>query len=216
MSDRASHGRHHGLAAWLAAPGALAALAAAFTFVPWLHAHGLYLRDALYGAEGMPQWWRLVTAMWVHLDGRHWLGNTLAAAGLLWLIGRERRMREMLAVLVACGVAVQLALLAEPRIRWYGGLSGALHGLAAWGALRLIGARGGSGMIGVAMAVGLLIKLWLEQSWLVPVRMSASWGFGVVSIAHAYGAVAGLVCWLLGQWSGIRHRGHPDGGGHGA
>lgn len=181
-------------------PVAVAALSALFTFVPWLHAHGLYLRDAVLGPGHRHEWWRVLTAMWVHLDARHWLANALAAAGLIWLIGRESRARELAGALVVCGVAVQLALLGTPSVRWYGGLSGALHGLAAWGALRMLGTTGLSTLIGVALGIGVLAKLWLEQSWLAPVRFDAGWGFGVVSVAHAWGALAGLSCWLLSQW----------------
>lgn len=184
----------------LGAMAAIGALSAAFTFVPWLHAHGLYLRDALMLPGGGRQGWRLLTAMWVHLDGRHWLGNLLAALGLLLLTGRAAGARQMLLALVVCGVAVQAALLWQPAVRWYGGLSGALHGLAVWGALRLLAADRWSRAIGVALAAGVLLKLWVEQSWLAPVRFDAAWGFGVVRAAHSAGAVAGFGWWLVQQW----------------
>ncbi len=192
-----------GWAGVLAAVAGVGALAALFTFVPWLHAHGIYLRGAVRD-DG--QWWRLLTAMWAHLDWRHWLADVGAATGLLLLIGRECRVRAMLLVLVVSGVTVQVALLRMPGIDWYGGLSGALHGLALWGALRLLRGEGWSRAAGVALSVGVLVKLWLEQSWLSPVVFDPSWGFGVVRAAHAAGAIAGLACWLLQEWWGNRLR----------
>jgi rhomboid family GlyGly-CTERM serine protease len=165
-----------GWPAMLAAVAGVAALAALFTFVPWMHAHGLYLRDAVR-IEG--QWWRLFTAMWVHLDTRHYLSDVAATAGLMLLAGREARVRESLTVLVICGLAAQLALLAMPAVGWYGGLSGA-HGLALWTALRLLQAPGWSRLIGVVTCVIVLGKVWLEQSWLAAVVFDPSWGFGVV------------------------------------
>jgi rhomboid family GlyGly-CTERM serine protease len=205
-------------AALVAGWAALAALSAAFTFLPWLHAHGLYLRDIML-RDGVlsvtGDWWRLFTAMWVHLGWRHWLANVLAAGGLLFLVGREARVPAMLAVLVACGVAVQLALLRVPSVAWYGGLSGALHGFALWGALTLLWGAGAtrtgdgdarSRAIGAVTALVVLVKLWLEQSWLAPVVFSAGLGFGVVRIAHAAGAVAGLAIWLVQAW--LRRRGN--------
>jgi rhomboid family GlyGly-CTERM serine protease len=187
----------------LAAVAGVAALAAAFTFVPWLHAHGLYLRDAVR-FDG--QWWRLATAMWVHLDATHYFSDVAATAGLMLLAGRVTRVRESLVVLVLCGWAVQVALLAMPAVGWYGGLSGATHGLALWVALRLVQATGWSRLIGVVTCVIVLAKVWIEQSWLAAVVFDPSWGFGVVRGAHAAGAVAGLGCWLLQEWWEMRRR----------
>ncbi|MBV8273192.1 MAG: rhombosortase [Cupriavidus sp.] len=187
----------------LATVAGVAALAAAFTFVPWLHAHGLYLRDAVR-IDG--QWWRLATAMWVHLDVRHYLSDVAATAGLLLLAGRVARVREMLAVLVICGWVVQVALVRMPEVGWYGGLSGATHGLAMWAALRLLQASGWSRLIGLVTCVIVLVKVWVEQSWLAAVIFDPSWGFDVVRSAHAVGAVAGLACWLLQEWWEARGR----------
>lgn len=181
----------------LATVAGVAAIAALFTFVPWLHAHGLYVRDAVRLDH---QWWRVVTAMWVHLDWRHYLADIAAAAGLLLLAGRATRVREMLAVLIVCGLAVQVALLQIPSIRWYGGLSGALHGLALWTGLRLLPLPGLSRVIGVVTCLVVLGKIWIEQSWLAALVFDVSWGFSVVRAAHAAGAVAGLGCWVLQEW----------------
>ncbi|WP_066738857.1 rhombosortase [Cupriavidus sp. D384] len=187
----------------LATVAGVAALSALFTFVPWWHAHGLYVRDAVR-LDG--QWWRVLTAMWVHLDWRHYLSDVAATAGLLFLAGRVARIREMLLVLVICGLAVQVALLRMPAVGWYGGLSGATHGLALWTALRLLQAPGWSRVIGVVTCVIVLGKVWIEQSWLAAIVFDPSWGFGVVRGAHAAGAVAGLACWLLQEWWGQRRR----------
>ncbi|CAG2152458.1 Rhomboid family protein [compost metagenome] len=181
----------------LATIAGVAGLAALFTFVPWLYAHGLYLRDAVR-LDG--QWWRVATAMWVHLDWRHYLADMAAAAGLLLLAGRATRIREMLAILVISGLAVQVALLNIPSVGWYGGLSGALHGLALWAGLRLLQAPGFSRVIGVITCVVVIGKVWTEQSWLAALVFDPSWGFGIVRAAHAAGAIAGLACWVLQEW----------------
>jgi rhomboid family GlyGly-CTERM serine protease len=181
----------------LATIAGVAGVAALFTFVTWLHAHGLYLRDAVR-LDG--QWWRLATAMWVHLDWRHYLVDLAAAAGLLLLAGRATRIREMLAVLVISGLAVQVALLRIPSVGWYGGLSGALHGLALWTGLRLLQAPGVSRVIGVITCLVVIGKVWTEQSWLAALVFDPSWGFSIVRAAHAAGAIAGLACWVLQEW----------------
>ncbi len=203
--------RLHAARAWGACAG-VAGLSAAFSFVPWLHAVGLYQRDAVRAG----QWWRVVTAMWVHLDVWHWLADAMAAAGLILLLARVLRLRAIVGALVACGVLVQIALLNQPAVQWYGGLSGALHGLAAWGGLRLLRPPAGaeddrlSRWIGVLLCVGVLVKVWFEQSWLSPIAYDPRWGFGVVRIAHAFGAASGLLIWVLGEWraqGGKRARG---------
>lgn len=199
---------------WRATGVAIALLvvtSAALTFVPWLHAHGLYLRDAVMGTAvqaGAPgsaagsdliryQAWRLLAAMWVHLDWKHWLANVMAGSGLLLLFARTARPQVSFAVLVACGLIVQVALIFVPSVHWYGGLSGALHGLAIWGALRLMTDGGNAALVGVGLAAFLGIKLWLEQSWLAPVVFDTGWRFGVVRVAHAIGAAAGIAIWML-------------------
>lgn len=187
----------------LATVAGVAALAALFTFVPWCYAHGLYVRDAVL-RDG--QWWRVATAMWVHLDWQHYLADIGATAGLLLLAGRVVSIREMLAVLMVCGLVVQAVLLRMPAIGWYGGLSGATHGLALWVALRLLQANGWSRVIGVVTCVIVLGKVWIEQSWLAAIVLDPSWGFGVVRGAHAAGAAAGFGCWLLQEWWGQRRR----------
>ena len=181
----------------------MAALSAAFSFVPWLYAVGLYQRETVRAG----QWWRIVTAMWVHLDTWHWLADAMAAVGLILLLARVLRPQAIVGALVVCGVLVQIALLTQPTVQWYGGLSGALHGLAAWGGLRLLKPSTSdvedhfSRWIGVALCVGVLAKVWLEQSWLSPIAYDPHWGFGVVRIAHAFGAVSGLLVWVLGEWA---------------
>jgi hypothetical protein len=180
----------------LAAVAGVAALAALFTFVPWMHAHGLYLRDAVR-IEG--QWWRLFTAMWVHLDTRHYLSDVAATAGLMLLAGREARVRESLTVLVICGLAAQLALLAMPAVGWYGGLSGAaracaMDGVAAAAGTRLVAPdwrgdvrdRAGQSLARTVVARGRGVRS------VVGVRRGARRARG--------GAVAGLGCWLLQEW----------------
>lgn len=194
-------GRRYAVSAGGACVG-VALLSAAFSFVPWLHAVGLYQRDAVRAG----QWWRIVTAMWVHLDVWHWLADAMAGAGLILLLVRVLQPPRIVGALLTCGVLVQLALLTQPAVQWYGGLSGALHGLAAWGGLRLLKPAAEaeddriSRWIGVALCVGVLVKVWLEQSWLSPIAFDPHWGFGVVHIAHAFGAGSGLLIWVLGEW----------------
>jgi len=90
-------------------------------------------RSAIVAGE----WWRLVTGNLVHLG---WVHFALNAAGLLlgWLLfSRYLRLRTWGVALLWCCTAVGGGLLLfSPSTSWYDGLSGALHGLFAIGALR--------------------------------------------------------------------------------
>lgn len=202
----------------LALAGSVAALAAVFT-VPSIAEWGMYRRDAVLGGEI----WRVVTAMWVHLTWTHWAANSMAAAGLILLgVAASVPLRQLALALLLCGLAVTAALLRVPEVAWYAGLSGALHGVALWLGVTLATRAGPAlsagdaaspeavaaasiaaqrlRLLGVTLCAGVLIKLWLEQSWLSPVAYDATWGFGVVRVAHGLGAFSGALWWCFGQW----------------
>ncbi len=164
----------------------LAALA-----LPWLLLAGgphwtaalRYDRVALHGGE----WWRWVSAHWVHLGVRH-LALDSAGLALLWaLYARALRPWDWLLVVTGAVAAIDAGLWwAQPQVQWYVGLSGLLHGVWAAGAVAEGVRRGGWAWL---MPVALALKLVFEQragaSLLAP-------EFPVVTIAHLYGALGGL------------------------
>jgi len=166
--------------------GLLAALA-----LPWLLLAGgatwtlalRYERAALQHGE----WWRLVSAHWVHLGLRHLLLDSAGLALLSALYARELRAWDWLAVLIGTTAAIDAGLWwLQPQVQWYLGLSGLLHGAWAAGAAA-VGVR--HGRWGWLMLVVLGLKLLLEQ------RSGASLldaPFPVVTSAHLYGALGGL------------------------
>jgi rhomboid family GlyGly-CTERM serine protease len=164
----------------------LAALA-----LPWLLLAGgpqwtaalRYERAALHGGE----WWRLLSAHWVHLGAGH-LALDSAGLVLLWtLYARALRPWEWLLVMIGATAMIDAGLWwAQPQVQWYVGLSGLLHGAWAAGALALAWRRGGWDWL---MPAALVLKLLLEQ------RAGASLvapDFPVVTVAHLYGALGGL------------------------
>jgi rhomboid family GlyGly-CTERM serine protease len=190
--------------------GIATVLGAVVTFVPGLSELAMYRREAVLDG----QVWRLIGAMWVHLSWTHWLANAMAATGLI-LLGAAATVsaRRLGTVLLLSGLAVTIALLRVPEVTWYAGLSGALHGLALWLGITLAtGAQSSEPSThrfrwcGVVLCVAMLIKLWLEQSWLSPVAHDPQWGFGVARVAHALGAISGALLWCLEQWRMRRHQ----------
>src|SRR5882672_5489646 len=165
----------------LAALGFLGLLAAGGP--PWA-ARLQYERSAI----GAGEWWRLLTAHWVHLGARHLL---LDAAGLvlLWVLyARELRPRTWLFVLAGATGVIDAGLWwGEPQLQWYLGLSGILHGLWSAGAA---GAALRRNILGYLMLAILAAKLAVE---LHSGSSLVAETFPVVTASHLYGSLGGLV-----------------------
>ncbi len=150
---------------------------------------GAWLRydraDILHG-----QIWRLLTGNFVHANARH-LAADLAGL-LLWtaLAGYLETPRRYLILLLGTSLGVGLGLFfLDPRLGWYVGLSGVLHGLFAASAIALLSRKEWLG--GLALGAALIFKILWEQHY-------GDWGSArllgvpVIVDAHLYGAVCGL------------------------
>ncbi len=142
--------------------------------------------------------WRWFSAAWVHLSATHLAVNLAGLAVIGWLGVRARATRADTLAWAAAWPLTHLALLAQPALQRYAGLSGVLHAGAVVVALRLWRSstpreRG----LGIAVLVGLTIKLLLEEPWLGALRRTAQWDFAVAPGAHLAGALAGALSALL-------------------
>ena len=106
--------------------------------------------------------------------------------------------RAPLALALAWAAAwplTQWGLLLRPELAHYGGLSGVLHGGAASAALWLVVARRGrERAVGAAVLLGITLKLLHEAPWGAVLRTGGGWDIAVAPLAHATGAIAGLLC----------------------
>jgi rhomboid family GlyGly-CTERM serine protease len=145
-----------------------------------------YERSALQNGES----WRLLSAHWVHLSARHLMLDS-AGLVLLWaLYARELRAWEWALVWLAATFGIDAGLWwAQPQLQWYLGCSGLLHG--AWAAGAAAQARRHGRWAWLMMAL-LALKLLLEQRAGTGLADPA---LPVVTVAHLYGAVAGLACY---------------------
>lgn len=141
--------------------------------------------------------WRTVTAAFVHWTPLHLAAN-LAGCAVLALLGHRAALgrREAIAGLIALPLT-QLGLLLRPELQRYAGLSGELHALAAIAALSLLVRPNRERLIGAGIALGLILKLALEDPLGPVLRTTAGFDFAVAPFAHLSGAVAGLVAWAL-------------------
>jgi rhomboid family GlyGly-CTERM serine protease len=133
------------------------------------------------------EWWRLLTAHWVHLGTRHLLLDS-AGLVLLWTL-YARALRPLAWLLVLCGATAVIDAglwWGEPQLQWYLGVSALLH--AAWAAGAAAAARQRD-WAGSLMLAALALKLLLEQQSGASLVIEA---FPVVTAAHLYGALGGL------------------------
>jgi hypothetical protein len=87
----------------------------------------------------------------------------------------------------------------RPELAHFGGLSGVLHaGVAVVVVWLVVRTRGRPRMLGAAIGLGLLAKILLETPWGPTLRHGNGWDIAVAPLAHATGALAGLVCGLVG------------------
>jgi rhomboid family GlyGly-CTERM serine protease len=170
---------------WLL-PGLLALAAAG------LQASGLVeeLRFERELALGEP--WRLLTGHMVHLGWMHLVLNIAGLAAVWLIVGDALHPLAWLCVMLVAAATVSVGLLLlSPEIAWYVGLSGVLHGMLAAGAIASLKARP---MLGWALLALLAGKLLLEWQAGGDSAVSSLVGGAVITDAHLYGAVAGVIC----------------------
>jgi rhomboid family GlyGly-CTERM serine protease len=134
------------------------------------------------------QWWRLLTAHFVHLDLEHAVLNSLGLV-LMWaLFARDYSPWRWAAIYLAAALAVSAGLwFGNPELQWYVGASGALHGVMTAGTIAHLRRRDLDGWI---LATFIVLKLGYEQlSGALPFAGSSD----TIVDAHLYGAIGGVV-----------------------
>lgn len=146
-------------------------------------------------AIGDGQLWRILTANFIHLGWSHLALNVAGLLAVGWLFAEDYPRSQWIVILLICSVATSIGLyFFTPEIKWCVGLSGALHGLFAAGAIALI-------FDGVSFGWGLLAgcagKLLYEQTVGSMPFSAGVVGGSVVTDAHLWGAIGGVVIALL-------------------
>jgi len=139
-------------------------------------------------AEG--QYWRLITAHFVHLSWLHLLMNSLALALFQWLYGASFPPWRWLAVLPSLCLGISLGLYwGTPGIDWYRGFSGVVIGMLATGALLNLRQQP---LFNAAVCATIVAKVLLEQWQGQAVITTAFNSVPTVVDAHLYGATTAL------------------------
>ncbi|MEN9544258.1 MAG: rhombosortase [Pseudomonadota bacterium] len=171
----------------------LPALLVASVGIPSEFAHGLEWRPE----SAWRQPWRIWSAAWVHYSRLHLMANAAGAVLVIALgLAAQIPARAPLAWFMAWPLT-HLALLLQPELAGYGGLSGVLHAGVVVVAVELVLRRGRDRRLGLAIGAVLLLKILLEAPWGPALRWPAGWDIAVAPFSHATGAAAGALCALL-------------------
>jgi len=146
-----------------------------------------YDRDAIANREI----WRLISGHFVHLGLSHWLYNAVGLLLIWFLVGQFLRTGQWLLVTWLSILFIDAGFwVLEPQLQWYVGLSGVQHGYLIAGILAGFRER----RIEMAVLGAVIIGKLVYEQLLGPIPGSEfSSGGAVVTAAHLYGAIGGLI-----------------------
>jgi len=149
-------------------------------------------------------YWLLLTGHLVHLNWVHWglnMAGLLIVAVFFSLYGS---IFDWLFVLLFSAIVISFGLYwLHPELVWYVGLSGVLHGLFLYGAIREIRYYPFSGYVLVLLLCGKLF--WEYMNGALPGSEEMTGGRVLVE-AHLYGALAGLAAVLITRLLHLLHQ----------
>ena len=141
--------------------------------------------------------WLLLSGHIVHLNWSHWLLNMAGLAIVAFFFSAHAGIKQWVMVILVSVCVINMGLWWwMTDIYSYVGLSGVLHGLFLYGALREIRYYPASGYVLVAV---LLAKLSWEFFYGALPGSEDMAGGRVLTEAHLLGAVGGVLVWLF-EW----------------
>ncbi|MFO1391806.1 MAG: rhombosortase [Agitococcus sp.] len=138
------------------------------------------------------QWWRLLSAHFIHANQIHLLLNMLALALVLALFDRVFDLYQwLLLIIISAFIQSMVLYLYMPKVTYYVGFSGVIHSLYVAGAIKLL-ANAQERRFGYILLCLVTLKLLTEglgQGISVTEKMI---GGHVLTEAHLMGAIIGL------------------------
>lgn len=147
--------------------------------------------------------WLLFTGHIVHMNWSHWLLNMAGLAIVAFFFSPHASFRQWLIVVLVSSCVISAGLWWwMPEIQSYVGLSGVLHGLFLYGALREIRFYPASGYVLVTLLTAKLA--WEFFNGALP-GSEEMVGGRVLTQAHLLGAVGGVLVWLWTNVNKLRY-----------
>ncbi len=139
--------------------------------------------------------WLLFTGHIVHLNWSHWLLNMAGLGIVAFFFSSHASVKQWLSVILVSIIVINLGLWWwMTDIKTYVGLSGVLHGLFLYGALREIRYYPVSGYVLVTVLISKLV--WEFFNGALPGSEDMAGG-RVLTEAHLLGAIGGTSVWML-------------------
>ncbi|WP_394230335.1 rhombosortase [Shewanella colwelliana] len=149
-------------------------------------------------AIGHGEWWRLLTGNLLHTNHWHLVMNLAGLWVIAFLHECHYRLSNFTLLFIALCLLQGAGLyLFFPSLLGYVGLSGMLHGLFTFGALRDIQKGLRSGYLLVA---GVCVKVIYEQYYGATEQITQLINARVATESHLIGVVTGILC-FIGYWA---------------
>lgn len=150
-----------------------------------------YDRDLIAAGE----WWRLLSGSFVHLGWWHLFLNEMGLAVLVLLCPQPLSFLVWVRRLIFLSIGMSLGLyLWMPRLEFYVGMSGVIHGLFLLGLVPQVLKKD-------LIALGCLVYLFGKLGWEIfagmPVSDETALGGSVVLESHLFGTLAALAYGLI-------------------
>jgi len=147
--------------------------------------------DRKYVEQG--HYWLLLSGHVVHFNWAHWVLNMAGLGIVAFFFSPHASIRQWLSVILVSMLIISVAIVFwVPDIRTYVGLSGVLHGLFLYGALREIRFYPVSGYVLLAVLVAKLA--WEFFNGALPGSEEMTGG-RVLTESHLFGAIGGVLVW---------------------
>ncbi|MCG9696586.1 rhombosortase [Shewanella sp. Isolate11] len=150
-----------------------------------------FRRSAITGG----QWWRLITGNLLHTNHWHLLMNLAGLWVIAFLHEMHYRASNFLGIFLSLALLQGIGLyLLFPTLGGYVGLSGLLHGLFTYGALKDIQKKVRSGYL---LFVGVCAKVVYEQLYGATDQVTQLIGARVATESHLVGVISGIFLFVL-------------------
>ena len=140
------------------------------------------------------EFWRILTGNLIHYNFEHLWMNLAGLALGMYLLAFRYSLIYWFIMVIFCSIAVGVGLyFFDTNMRYYVGLSGALHGILVAGAITEYFYNKTTSVL---LLLFIVCKLAYEQ-FIGPLSAPLSSGTSVAVNAHLYGAISGILIWVV-------------------